>query len=449
MSSYDPMFFLHPFKKKYHTIFPVQEIIILILSFLIFWSHRSQHFAGDGELLSRITEGGKWLVKNELLSQALIQCCYQIASFWHLTPLEIMNALSCFCGILSLWVLFRFADHFYGISYPWPLLLFLSSGFFIYACGHTEYYPIMLPVMFLYGYAGLVYLQNENTIKIVIVFFLLATALHFAMLIALPSLFLLPWLKGRVADYKAIFIRLFPCLLLLFLIRNHSQLLFGHKASGLSPAWNLLPLFPYENMYRYYAFFDWHHLIDWLYGWSRRSWIFWPMILWISYSEGFKSLLRKDRLFFFVYTICFTLWSMVWHPDLSMLKDWDLFALEAAPCLLLLLSCIPSIRQKRFPSTVLVGACIASTLIVYSYILQKADLPQKGYGSIKADVGKNIQYEFTLDGFNRQTTIPRLREGIYNGKFIDRTHREVTDFHVFVLEGYKTSIPFEVSYTNK
>ena len=32
----------------------------------VFYIHRAQFFSGDGALLARMTEGGKWLVQNEL-----------------------------------------------------------------------------------------------------------------------------------------------------------------------------------------------------------------------------------------------------------------------------------------------------------------------------------------------------------------------------------------------
>ncbi|RJP30811.1 MAG: hypothetical protein C4527_08965 [Candidatus Omnitrophota bacterium] len=414
----------------------------VFLALCFFWLHRSQQFAGDGELLSRITEGGKWLVENELLSQAAIQLLYRLTAYWHWTPMEAMNVLSCLGGALSVWMLLRFARRFYNGACGWPMLLFVSSGFLIYSCGHTEYYPLLLPALFLYGYGAIAYLRGEEPITLVVYSFLLATALHFAMLIALPSLLLLPFLRKNHRDYRSMSPRLVLFLLLLFLIRNHSQFLFGHKASGLSPAWNPLPLFAYEGMYRYYAFFDWRHLIDWLYGWIMRSWIFWPMILWQAYSVGVRSLFENERLFLLVYTLCFTLWSLIWHPDLGMLKDWDLFAIEAAPCLLLLITYLPVIRKNPFRWTLLATAAIASALLMYSYVLMKADFPRKGYGSALIHLDPNSDYTLTIDGLNREVSIPRIREGIYNGKLIDRTHRRVHDFHMVIQADHLTQITF-------
>ena len=120
---------------------------IVILSFLFFYVHRSRHYAGDGALLDRLIEGGKWLVQNELLSQAFLQLLYRLASPWGRTPLEIMNWASCLGGALSVWILLRFARRFYQLPFWYPLLLFLSSGFLVYACGHTEYYPLVLPAL--------------------------------------------------------------------------------------------------------------------------------------------------------------------------------------------------------------------------------------------------------------------------------------------------------------
>lgn len=100
------------------------------LCFCLFYMLRASHFSGDGALIARMTEGGKWLVKNELLSQALLQGAYRIASPFHLTAGECMSALSCMGGTLSVWIVLRFG-RLYGLNPAWPLLLFFSSGFLL------------------------------------------------------------------------------------------------------------------------------------------------------------------------------------------------------------------------------------------------------------------------------------------------------------------------------
>ena len=402
-----------------------------LLCFSLFWLLRSQHFAGDGMMISRITEGGKWLVKNELLSQVVLQLAYSVFSFCHITPMETMNALSCIGGVSALWVLLRFGEKWVGLPPHWPLFLFFSSGFFIYACGHTEYYPILLPLLWYYGYCGIGYLRGECRPFYLALVFVLACGLHFAMLIALPSLLLLPFGARRMDDYKPILLGLL-LLIPLVLIRNYPEIL-GHKAAGLSPAWNVLPWFPYPGMYRHYAFFEWGHGLDWLYAWSRRSWFFWPLIVWCLFTCGVRSTWNWERIFLWVYTLCFTGWTTFWHPDLGMENDWDLFAIESAPCLLLLLSYLPWFLSHSYRRATLLLLCSASALIQYSYIVEKADIPRLGYGGAVIQPARSDAFTLSLDGFFRPPILPRLREGTYSGKYVDQTHRRAYDFYVVIV----------------
>lgn len=403
------------------------------LCFCLFYLLRASHFAGDGALIARMTEGGKWLVKNELLSQALLQGAYRIASPFHLTAGECMSALSCVGGALSVWIVLRFG-RLYGLNPAWPLLMFLSSGFLLYSCGHTEYYPILLPALLGYGYLGVAYLQGRIGISLVTIAFLWAVGLHFVALLALPSLLFLPLLGGKKKDWLSILV--WSMLLVpLVLIRNHPQML-GHKAASLSPAWNFLPWFPHEGMYRYYAVFEWGHLADWFYAWTMRSWIFWPSLLGLLWMG--KRTLSAERRFLLAYTIPFTLWTFLWHPDLGIEADWDLFAVEAAPCLLLLLSCLPILFAGRAFRVLFAIACLASTTMGLKEAFIRADFPRAGYGSIALRTTAPLDTVFTVDGLNRPPDVLRIREGIYPGKLIDRTHRWVTEM-VLVVDSQTTT----------
>ncbi len=420
------------------------KIIPIVFLFFFFYIHRAQHFSGDGALIARMTEGGKWLVKNELLSQAVLQLVYQCASPFNLTAIEIMNILSCLCSVFAIWILLKFSQ-LYQLKLSWPLLLFGSSGFLIYACGHTEYYPILLPAMFIYGFAAVLYLRDKCSITGAALSFVIACGLHFGMLIALPSLLLLPLLKKRLSDWWTIALWLI-LIIPLVLIRNYPQML-GHKAAGLSPAWNFLPWFHSEGMYRHYAVFQWGHLGDWLYAWSMRSWIFWiaipAIITSVIAQDHYHNKYRNERWFLFVYTICFTVWSFLWHPDLGIEADWDLFAIEAAPCLLLLITFMPIIKHRTVMQTMLAIACCASVMINYAHILRKTDFPHHGYGQVELHLKTPIKAEFTLGGYNRDLSMPHISEGTYQAKLIDQTNRRVHEMNIVVVKNQSTRIVIE------
>ncbi|MEW6238948.1 MAG: hypothetical protein AB1656_26490, partial [Candidatus Omnitrophota bacterium] len=411
--------------------------LCLIPLFLFFWHFRARRMDGDGELIGRITEGGKWFVKNEMFSQTILQALHQTLAPYLWTPMEIMNLASCLAGTLSVWLLLHYARRFYRLPLFWPLLLFLSSGFLIYSCGRTEYYPLFLPAMIYYGHCALEYLDGEKDMLFVAFVFVLAASLHFAMMIALPSLLLLPLLTQRRRDYRRIVFGLLP-LIPLFVIRNYPQIA-GFKAASLSPVLNFLPLFYSEDMNRYYSFFQWAHIADWLYAWTMRSWIFWPAVIFGLCQQGMRSLLDKKRFFLFVYTLSFTLWSLVWHPDLGMAKDWDLFAIEAAPCLLLLIAYLPSLLSNPFHRTALAIALAASIAMAASHVFD-ASLPRRGFGSILVDVDSPGACRLKIDGAIRPYSIPRLVQGVHEAKLIDLSRRRVLDFHIIVSPGIMTKV---------
>lgn len=416
-------------------------VLLSFLCFSLFFLLRSQHFAGDGGMISRITEGGKWLVKNELLSQALLQLIYRIGRPWYLTPLEIMNGLSCLCGAASIYVVLKLCDHHFGLSPSWPLLMFFSTAFLIYSCGHTEYYPILLLAMFLYAYETLNYLTGDTSALRLTLLFTLASGIHFAMVIALPSLLLLPWLKGRARDWRVMIVGLTPFILFVF-IRNYPQWV-GYKAASLSPAWNFLPWFPSQGMNRYYAFFEWGHWLDWLYSWTLRSWIVWPALFWFISRSGVRSLGRPDRLFLSVYALGYTVWSFVWHPDLGIEADWDLFALETAPTLLLALSYLPDFHSRPSIRFALAIVCLASIAIGAQRVWMMADLPRQGYGALEIQYDSSDRIGLTIDGLSRNLDQPRLHQGFYSTKLIDRDQQKVHDMFFVILPGYRTVIQVE------
>jgi hypothetical protein len=426
---------MKPPRQPFH-ITPAGYAWIVGLSFLFFWFHRAQRFAGDGPLIARITEDGKWLVKNELLSQFLIQLLYQGGSFISLPPLTVLNFTACLGGALALGILLRGSQTLYKMDWPWPLLFFLSSGFFIFACGHTEYYPLLLPALFAYGFGGLLYIQGKLQLRTVSLLFVLGCALHMAMLITLPSLLALPWLAKKRGELTRGFSPLL-LLFLLFLLRDFPQLT-GHKAASLSSGWHGLPLFPYEGMGLHYAFFDLDHALDWFYGLALRSWLFWPLIFWGIQTES--CLTRPDRLFLLLYTLPLTAWTLIWHPDLGMPNDWDLFAIEAAPCLLLALSYLPRLAAKPAPKAIILTALVGSALCQHGFIIQQADFPRRGTGTVVFHLPPHTAIDLTIDARYKNGSRTTFPAGIHTAKCIDRTNRISHNLYFHLIQNTSTTL---------
>ncbi|MGC9327522.1 MAG: hypothetical protein ACP5I1_07795, partial [Candidatus Hinthialibacter sp.] len=191
------------------------------------------------------------------------------------------------------------------------------------------------------------------------------------------------------------------------------------------------------------AFWQWGHWADWVYAWTRRSWIFWPALGYLIAAKGLKSLFDQERFFLFVYTLSFTLWTMLWHPDLGAEADWDLFAIEAAPCLMLLMTYLPKISRRDFFYYVLLAACLASIMINYAHVRQKMGDQRLGYGAIEIETPAPIHASFTLRGLNRPLSMPRVREGVYPAKLIDQTHRCVYEMYIWIDSDWLTAVEIE------
>ncbi len=382
-------------------------IITCILLFLFFWTFRSQYYSGDGDQLSRMVEAGIWMVQTELASHAIFQLFYQILHPYNWDGLKVINLVSCLAGVAAIWVLLKYNREYIRTDPIWALGLFASSGLVLYCNGHTEYYTLFLITLFYYGYAGVGYLLGRFSMLHASLAFSAGVWMHLGILFALPSLFVLLLLKRNWKDISPLITGLSPVFLAYFLKTYHS--VFGIHIQGLSPSDNFIPLFSDPGGQRFYTMFEWGHLADILYAWTMRSWIFWPAIFWAVYMEGWRSLLRPDRLFLLAYTLCFTLFTLIWHPNLGIHQDWDLFAIEAAPCLLLLLTYLPSFLLHHFCRMSLAVPVTASALIMFSYILQEAHFEKRDYGAVEFYFSSPMSHNITFNG-HRKIDPPQLTE---------------------------------------
>jgi hypothetical protein len=347
-----------------------------------------------------MVEAGIWMVQTELASHAIFQIVYQLLSPYGWDGLKVINLVSCLAGALSIWVLLKFNRDFIPADPLWALGLFASSGLALFCNGHTEYYTLFLITLFYYGYAGVGYLRGRFSMLHVSLAFSAGVWMHLGILFALPSLFLLLWLKRSWSDASPLLTGL-SFVVLAYVIKTFHTLL-GFHVQGLSPSDNFIPLFSDPGGGRFYTMFTWGHLADMVYAWTMRSWIFWPAIVWAAGREGWRSLLQPERLFLLAYTLCFTLFTLTWHPNLGIHQDWDLFAIEAAPCLLLLLTYLPSFLDDRFRRYALAIPILASMLIMFSSIRQEAHFERRGYGSVAFEFTQAINCNVTFNGHKKE-----------------------------------------------
>ena len=413
--------------------------------FFVFWIYRSQVYDGDGDQLTRMVESGLWMVHTELLSQAAFQLAYKILFPWGWDGLSVINLVSCLAGAAAIRVLFQFNKAYVGIDPLWVLGLFGSSGFLLYANGHTEYYPLFLVTLFFYGYVGVGYLRDRFSMTAVGLAFSLAAWMHLGILFAAPTLLILIVLKKNWQDIGDLLLGLLLLGAAYFVKEFHPLL--GFTVQGLSPSSNFIPMEPDLIRNRFYTMFSWGHLADILYAWTMRSWIFWPVVLWAAAAEGFKSILRPDRLFLLFYTLAFTFFTLTWHPDLGILQDWDLFAIEAAPCLLLVLLYLPSFLNSPFRRYALAMAVTASFFILFSEMVEEAQLFRREYGAVRIELSQPLKTNVTLNGHHQTTNVPAIREGVYSTKVINLQHMRVHDFYVDVAPHTTSVVALQVGPT--
>lgn len=417
------------------------DACIAVAAVFLFWTLRSSMYAGDGLLIARITEGGKWLVNNELLAQAILQLAFRVGSGFGADIHTVMNAVSCVCGGMALMVLLACARAV-GVSTPfWPLLLFASGGFFVYACGHTEYYPMLLPAFWFYCLLGVGYSAGQVSLAWVCGAFWLMCALHFGSLFALPSLLVLVWKRSEAGWIKPLVV-LALGIAFLFLLRNGLGLV-GYRVAGLGPGVNLLPLFPSDDMNRYYAFFQWGHLYDWVYGWTMRSWVLWPIIGMSLWWQGAQSILRPDRLFLLVCTLGFTCFSVIWHPDLGIPNDWDLFALESVPCMLLALSFLPGWTPSMPRCFILTAAACVGAILMMTHVMWMHTAQSLDHGRVVMIDAFGDEASWIIDGAYQQNRDSLHQAGVRPFVWIDRAGNRSVNGFVVVLRDTETAVNME------
>ena len=417
-------------------------LVTAAILFLFFWGYRSQYYSGDGDQISRMMEGGVWMVHTELLSQAVLRLGYVVLRAWGWDGMRVMNLVSCLAGVISIHLLLAYNTRFIRIDPLWVLGLFFSSGLVLLCNGHTEYYTLFLPTLFYFGLTGWAYLQGRGTIRHAALAFSLAAWMHLGILFAFPALLLLPRLKrDSWSSYRVMGIGLLP-LLAVFLVKWFHPI-FGINVHGLSPSSNFIPLFLDPTRSWSYTLFSPWHFIDWFYGWVVRSWIFWPVVWWGVYLEGWRSLLVPGRLFLLIFTLSFSIFTFVWHPNLGIHQDWDLFVIEAAPCLMLVLTYLPVILSSSFRRACLAAPVIAALIISFYWIQQEAHFDQRGYGRISITIPESDQINITYNGHHKPVRDVSLREGIYSAKVIFVETRKVYDFTIHVAAGAPLVIPIQ------
>ncbi|MDX9754543.1 MAG: hypothetical protein RBU29_11305 [bacterium] len=414
-------------------------IITTLFCFCFFWLYRAHYPSGDGDQIVRFTETNIWMVQSELLSQAIFVLTYKILAPWGWDGFSAVNLVSCVMGALSVWVLLRFNQRYIQIDPLWVLGLFFSSCFFILCCGHTEYYTSFLFSLLLYLHVGVGYLKDRHSALQTALVFSFAGWIHMGVLFALPSLLLLPFIKGKKEDHRLLLLGLIPLVIAYYFKSNFG--LFGLRVQGQSAAMNFVPIFTKTLEKHFYTMFEWGHGLDIIWAWTKRSWLFWPLVGAAVYTHGFQGKANPERRFLLIAALCLLFFALVWHPDLRVTQDWDLLSFEAAPTLLLLLTFFPAFLATPFRRWLTAIPTTASIAIVFAGISTQADFGERGYGRLTLLPADGVHLDhITVDGHQKPPRIKGIKQDTYSVKIIDRTQKLSYNFYAAVCPGTETIV---------
>ncbi len=401
---------------------------------VLFWFFRALNPGGDGDLIVRFTESGAWLIKSEFFGQAIFQASYRIFEPLGYDGRLAVNVASCVCGFFAV-AGFCYAMRALAPPLPWVGFgLFAASGIFSLCFSYMEYYPSLLAAMTFWNWSAFQYLRGRSRGVAIALWFCLAVWFHQGMLFAFPALVLLPFAARRVKDIPEILLGLLP-LGVLWFFRQYPTLspIF---IEGQSHNWNFVPFVLEPDSKRLYAMFSWAHAHDILYASYRRSVLAWPLLVVVILAR-WRDLMRTIdgiTLFLFVQFLGFLFLSLTWHPNLAMPWDWDLFAVEALPAILLLAHLLPTVlktRQRIFVIAFLIGF---SAFFAWRHIMIDARLHMREFCSIKVAGDEDERLEITVDGRYRGRYVPALLPGRHIVKIICKD-RGVAFNYAVVMDG--------------
>ncbi|MBE7558130.1 hypothetical protein HS125_03955 [bacterium] len=366
------------FSRKASRLRSRPEYWAALLLFALFWSFRSFTFRGDGDQLARVIEARIWWLHSQMLTNALFQVTYRLFSPWHWNGMMVLQLVSCVAGTLFFGLLTALARRRWGDWRP-AALVFLASGFAILAAGHTEFYAVVAAAAMGYMLAAERYLAGRGSLLSPALCFSLLVWTHLLGAFVAPSLLWLAWRGRRTRrDLELGLLGLLPAVVLFVILRFDPLNL---PIVGMNQPDRFVPLLEVRPG-KFYTLFSLGHLHDWLYWQVKTSPLLLPALA-VGLLGSWRGLFARDGwvAFLWIATACWYLWTFVWHPDLGIETDWDLFSVAALPPTLALLDHAEArgwMRRKVLVAALLIVALIPTWLD----IVHAARFGQRGRGHL-------------------------------------------------------------------
>jgi hypothetical protein len=405
--------------------------------FALLWFFRSSTWGGDGDMIARFIEGHLWYYDREPLLHFLLVLTHVLASPWHWNGMQVLNFASCLAGVWFFVTLLRLGRDWLGDPLP-PVAVFLASGFTILFAGHTEYYGPVLAAGLFWFERTFRRLRREVPLWQPLAAYALFASFHLVALFAVPGVAWTLWKERGTPRLPArAAAGILPLVLLLVLV-----FLGPFSTTDVSIAPRLCPLRPDPLDPTRVTLFSLEHLGGWLYWQVKASPLLVPMLL-LFLSPGVRRRLAWDGFQTFLASAGAGLlvFSWVWHPDLGVWADWDLFAISAlAPTLLAIHAWMRSGTAARRLIWILILPAAAWT---WSHILSDARLGRRGRGTIEVLGVEGLQAQVNVDGhLKRPPRIHNVLEGEREVRIINLTDGDTWHGTVEVLPGRTITIPY-------
>lgn len=410
------------------------------LCLLLFWFFRTTRPGGDGDLIVRFIESGAWFIKSELLSEALFQGAYQIIHLLGYEGRVSVTVVTCLAGFFTA-AGFFYALRSLGTPHAWfGIGLFAASGIFRFCFGYIEYYPLLLTAAVWWNWSAFEFLRGRTSGFAVGLWFSLGLWMHQGLIFTFPALLALPLLADRKNEFHGVIAGLFPASVIVFirLFPMYSPIF----VEGQSHHWNFVPFTLEPDSVRLYPMFSGAHLKDIVIAAAYRSALAWPLLAIALLVRGREFLRRIDSISVFLLLqfggLLFL--SLTWHPNLGMPADWDLFALEALPAILLLTHWLPGLVIAPWRCYALAFLIGFSGYFTWSTIVTDARLLDRKLCSMQIVGDDGEELRITVDGRYREKSVPALLPGRHLVKVIIHSRKVSFNYAVMLHPGANISI---------
>jgi hypothetical protein len=426
------------------------ERFIPLLLFPLFWFFRSSTYRGDGDQIHRLIDTGTWIWVREPLGQVILQAVYQLLKPWHWNGFLVMNLVSCLSGVIFFFFLIRLFRLRTG-TWKVPFLVFLASGFSILFFGHTEYYAMVFAAAAVFFYSVHFYFSRRISLGVVTLAFSLLCYVHLLGLFLAPVLFYLWWAGGRRKEDLAKGIAgLIPlALLYLAIVFQPVPMRFSGEILGD----RLLPPFKIQDSGRekLYSFLSLHHLNDMVFWMTKASPLLLPMVIPVFLYRSCRETFLRDRFTVFLWLCSGILlcWTSVWHPDLTIYEDWDLFSIAVFPATWALTEQWVRVGWTRRRPVVAV-ILIIGILFTGTDIWTAAKLGQRGRGHLRVIFNEKQPDTFIfVDGHSKPEEVYNLLEGQKHLKILSIRSGKVIEGVITIRPGQWTEYRVDWAYSRR